>query len=352
MRDFLRFIRGAAAVAICLCFCAQPLAAKRKDDLVLMKNGDRFTGEIKQLAGGELQFKASYMSASVDLNWEDVERIESKDAFIVGLVDGRRIHGFLQTPAAGEKRNGLVRVKDGASVTTISHSEVVLIEQTEKRFLRQLSGSIDLGLSYASGNDSADYYTAIAVAYRTRSDEYSVNATSDFSRNNAESTGRHTLTLDQQHMVSDNWFTAGIADFLNSRQQELSLRSTFGGGLGRRLLQTEHTRLAVIGGAAYTHENYSLNPPSSGERSNAEAFVALRFNTFRFRTLMIGASTSIYPSMSDPGRVRFVTNGDLKIELVRNLYWKFHAYENFDNRPPVNAPRNDFGTSSSLGWSF
>jgi hypothetical protein len=153
-------------------------------------------------------------------------------------------------------------------------------------------------------------------------------------------------------MVTDKWFTAGIADFLNSRQQELSLRSTFGGGLGRRLLQTEHTRLALIGGAAYTHETYSPHAAGSDERSNAEAFVALRFSTFRFRTLMIGASSSIYPSLSDPGRVRFVTNADLKIELVRNLYWKFHAYENFDNLPPVNAPRNDFGTSSSLGWSF
>jgi putative salt-induced outer membrane protein YdiY len=345
-------MRRAAVLVICLCVCAQPLAAKRKDDVVVMKNGDRFTGEIKQLAGGELQFKATYMSASVDLNWQDVDRIESKDAFIVGLVDGSRIYGLLEMPSQREKEEGVVRIKDGGSVSTISHSEVVEIEQTEKSFLRQLRGSVDLGLSYASGNQSADYYTAVAIAYRTRKDEYSVNATSDFSRNNAESTARHTLTLEQQHMLAEKWFTIGIADFLNSRQQELSLRSTFGGGLGRRLFQSEHTRLAIIGGAAYTHETYSPHAVGPKERSNAEAFAGLRFYTFRFRTLTMGASTSIYPSMNDPGRVRFVTNGDLKIELVRNLYWKFHAYENFDNRPPVNAPRNDFGTSSSLGWSF
>jgi hypothetical protein len=56
--------------------------------------------------------------------------------------------------------------------------------------------------------------------------------------------------------------------------------------------------------------------------------------------------------MSDPGRYRVSTEGDLKIELVNNLYWKFRVYENFDNKPPVNAPRNDVGVSSSLGWSF
>jgi hypothetical protein len=139
---------------------------------------------------------------------------------------------------------------------------------------------------------------------------------------------------------------------LHSEQQELSLRSTFGGGIGRRLLQTEHTRLAVIGGAAYTHESYSANASGIQERSNAEALFGLRFSTFRFKTLTIGSNLSVYPSLSDPGRARFVTNGDLKIELIRNLYWSFRAYENFDNKPPVNAPRNDFGASSSLGWSF
>jgi hypothetical protein len=80
--------------------------------------------------------------------------------------------------------------------------------------------------------------------------------------------------------------------------------------------------------------------------------VGAQFSTFRFKTLAFGADVSVFPSLSDPGRVRFVANGDVKIELVRNLYWKFRLYENFDNRPPVNAPRNGAGASSSLGWTF
>jgi putative salt-induced outer membrane protein YdiY len=153
-------------------------------------------------------------------------------------------------------------------------------------------------------------------------------------------------------MFSERWFSVGLADFLHSEQQELSLRSTFAAGLGRRLFQTEHTRIALIGGVAYTHESYSQNTPGITERSNGEALVGAQFSTFRFKTLAFGADVSVFPSLSDPGRVRFVANGDVKIELVRNLYWKFRVYENFDNRPPVNAPRNDAGASSSLGWTF
>ena len=30
----------------------------------------------------------------------------------------------------------------------------------------------------------------------------------------------------------------------------------------------------------------------------------------------------------------------------------FHLYENFDNKPPIIANKNDLGVSTSLGWNF
>lgn len=345
------FVRAVVTLIFC-CLCSSIASAKRKDDVVVMKNGDRFTGEIKQLKYGELSFKASYMTAAVDLNWEDVTTIESKNSFILGLVDGTRITGVLATAHSASGKDRFVSVKHDGSASTMPYADVVEIQQAEQSFFHQLTGSLDLGFSFANGNQSADYATSFNVGYRARRDEYSLRLTSDLNRNKSESTARHSLTFLQTHMFGEKWFSVGLADFLHSEQQELSLRSTFAGGFGRILYQTDRTRLATLGGVAYTHESYSANVPGTRERSNAEALAGLTFKTFRFKKLEITSNLSTYPSMNDPGRVRFVTDGDLKIELVRNLYWKFHAYENFDNKPPVNAPRNDFGTSSSLGWSF
>src|SRR5207245_10302724 len=70
-----------------------PLFAKSKDDVVVMKNGDKFTGEIKNLQYGELVFKSSYMKDSVHLDWKEVESLQSKDTFIVSLRDGQRVTG-------------------------------------------------------------------------------------------------------------------------------------------------------------------------------------------------------------------------------------------------------------------
>ena len=58
-----------------------------------MKNGDKFTGEIKALQYGELIFKAAYMKDDVHLDWREVEALQSKDTFIVALSDGKRVTG-------------------------------------------------------------------------------------------------------------------------------------------------------------------------------------------------------------------------------------------------------------------
>src|SRR5436189_1606350 len=81
----------------CLLFLVVSLArAKRKDDVVVMNNGDTFTGEVKELQYGELVFKSDYMKDSVRLNWKQVRSLRSKDNFIVALSDGRRVKGTIQ----------------------------------------------------------------------------------------------------------------------------------------------------------------------------------------------------------------------------------------------------------------
>src|ERR1700722_21004504 len=71
--------------------------AKQKDDVVVMKNGDRFTGEIKKLENGVLYFKAAYMVDSVQLDWARVDHVESKDQYFVFLTNGQRPKGAMKT---------------------------------------------------------------------------------------------------------------------------------------------------------------------------------------------------------------------------------------------------------------
>src|SRR5688500_8663285 len=83
---------------------AMTAAAKNIDDVVILKNGDRMTGEIKGLQSGELRFKADYMAEAVRLDWSKVERIESKSTFMIWLVDGKLVTSVMRL--LPERSNG------------------------------------------------------------------------------------------------------------------------------------------------------------------------------------------------------------------------------------------------------
>ena len=50
--------------------------------------------------------------------------------------------------------------------------------------------------------------------------------------------------------------------------------------------------------------------------------------------------------------MRMQATSDLRIKIVKDLWWGFHIYENYDSKPPVRADKNDLGVSTSLGWKF
>lgn len=107
-----------------------------------------------------------------------------------------------------------------------------------------------------------------------------------------------------------------------------------------------------MAGAAFSREKYE---DSEDYSSNAELVASIGLETFRFDSpeLDLGASFVVLPNLSTKGRYRLQANGKAKIELLHNLYWSLNVYESFDSDPPSEiSRRNDFGITTSLGWSF
>jgi hypothetical protein len=134
----------------------------------------------------------------------------------------------------------------------------------------------------------------------------------------------------------------------NSLIFELQVAAEF----GRRLYRTDKTGINLIGGIVFDREKYFPQNGVNTTQLNGEAIVGLDFYTFRFKVFDLSSETAVYPSMTDPGRVRISSVSNLEIEIVRNFSWNFHVYENFDGRPPIAAPRNDLGITTGLGWTF
>ena len=326
--------------------------AKSVEDVVVLKNGDRMTGEIKGLQRGELRIKSDYMAEAVRLDWSKVESLESKSTFMIWLVDGKLVTDVMRLvpKRANEAANFVI----GSSRETIKvhQLDVIRITPADRGFWTRLEGSIDFGLSFTSGNDQYQTQLTATTTYRTGAHSFTASVDSAFSgQTQGTSTTRNQFTFDYRRKLNERWYVGGLMDFLRSDQQSLQLRTSVGGLIGRNLKQTDHTRLSVFGGLVGAREHYSdvLGKPRT---TNADALAGVDFFTFRFSKTDIRSRLSVFPSLTTPGRTRFQTTSDLRIKIVKDLWWGFHVYESFDSKPPVAANKNDLGISTSLGWKF
>jgi hypothetical protein len=331
---------------------ASSIRAKNNDDVVVLKNGDRLTGEIKGLQRGELKIKADYMAEAVRLDWTRIERLESKSTFIIALVDGKLFTSVVRLLPSNSHQvpNFIIGTsQDGLRVPQL---DVVRIVPADPRFWQRLEGSIDFGLSFTSGNDQYQTNLTATTTYRTGDHSFTASIDTAFSgQPEGDSTTRKQFTFDYRKQLTPRFYVGGLFDLLQSDQQSLNIRTSIGGLVGVNLRQTESSRLSVFGGVVGTREHYStlIGKPKT---TNADALAGVDLNIFRFKTTDISSRFSLFPSLTTPGRMRLQTTSDLRIKIVKDLYWGFHLYENFDSKPPVRADKNDLGVSTSLGWKF
>jgi hypothetical protein len=327
------------------------LDAKRKDDQVVLANGDRLMGEIKGLQQGELRFKADYMLNDMSIDWRLVSELRSFDAFHVRLSSGLHLTGTIERTADGSFSIG------GASGQTTTWQEVVLLDQAEASFWAQLTGHINSGFSYTSGVNQTQFSASGEVSYAADRYAFAASGSSTFSgQSDGSTTSRKTLAILKTLILKPRVYGLTLTDFLNSQQQQLDLRTTLGAAVGRWLVLTDKTEVTAFGGAVYTHEQYSAPPdpsqPGSQATNNVELVFGAGYTFYHFKTVDIESKVTIYPSLTTPGRVRLNYAPTLNLEVARNLYWNFTLYENYDSQPPVSANKNDFGITNSIGWKF
>ena len=107
-----------------------PALGRDKTDVIILKNGDHITGEIKSLARGKMSLSTDSMG-TVSIEWEDVERVTSQWVFEVETETGLRTFGSL-SPAA-EPRT--IEVIGEGSRNTLNQTSVVRLTQLEAGFL-------------------------------------------------------------------------------------------------------------------------------------------------------------------------------------------------------------------------
>jgi hypothetical protein len=334
---------------------AASLLARDKTDVMVMKNGDRMTCEVKGLAAGVLYVSFDYIDGTASVDWSKVARLESTQLFIVKTQDGSMYTGGLNTEETVGGRPVKIEVLEaGENQVTIDPSEVVQMVQTSENFFQRFSGEVSWGIIYSKGNQSTQFNLGSETAYvRER-----WNAKANFSSTLASSSGsntstRNSLGLSAQRLLRwNNWFYSGLGAFLQSSEQGINLQTTLGGGMGHYFKNTNRASISLLGGLAWQGTNYKPSIVPVRGQNVVSALIAADVRLFKFSKTNLSANATLLPALSDPGRIRIDANAAYYIKLFSNLSWNISFYGNWDNRPPPGFSGSDYGTSSGLSWTF
>lgn len=316
-----------------------------KTDIVVMTNGDRITGSVKSLSRGLLRYSTNAMG-TVQIQWDSIASVTSVNDFEIELDSGQRIFGSLRPGDAGE-----LLVFLGTDTVRVSMTEVVDIAEVKKTFWDRWNGSLDLGFNFAQANNSTYWSTSAQASYRTRNDLIKLSLSNFLqSQDSAATTTRAELQGSYQRFLGQSWFVTGVGQYEQNSELDLDFRLTIGGGGGRTII---HTRRALMGawiGVSGGDEQYS----GTASSVNFQGILAWNYALYTFGSLQTNwtSSVSVLPNLTTLGRVRVQINTNFKRELFNNFYLGLAGFETFDSEPPSGAAKNDYGITTSLGWSF
>ena len=344
--------------AIILCFtflCGVSLNAQENSDVIVMKNGDRFTCEIKGLSGGVLSVSLHYVDGTIAVQWSQVAHLQSDRLFLVKTESGAVYTGKISTTGTSDDPPIKIEIAEtSGKEVEVAQRKIINLNQTSEGFWHRFDGAVNTGFLYSKGNESAQYNLSSQVAYTKErwSSQVSFNSSFASSSGSNASTRNQTDVRTSKLLRWNNWFYAGIGSFLQSSVQEIDLQTTLGGGIGRYLKNTNRASVAVIGGLGWQNVNYGQNIVDQGTQNTAVGFIATEIKAFKFKKTNLDVSASLFPAISNAGRVHSNVNAVYYIKLVNDLSWNFSFYGSWDSRPPPTFPKSDYGTSSGLSWSF
>ncbi len=328
------------------------LGKVKRHDTVIMKNGDRLTGEVKRLEQGVLYIETIYFSGSVGVDWQQVEEVESTATFQIVLNNGKRLTGAISKVEEEAASGRDFKVVERTGEVSIPGSEVVEIQPQKQTFWRQLKGSIDLGYNYTSGNSQSSLSSSANAVYIAPHWSAGTSYNASFSgQSGGTTTNLFEVQAVGERFLNRNSYLFGLSDFLHSSQQDLNLRTTLGGGYGRYFFRSSHNELRWLVGADYTRASYQSGIAQPTQQ-NAELLVGAQYQLFHFDRYTLESQLLVFPGVSDFGRIRLNTNDTFTIKLSNNFHLDFSFWDYFDSHPPLNAQRNAQGLSTSLGWTF
>jgi hypothetical protein len=332
---------------------AAPAHAERTDVIVL-DNGDRITGEVIQLASGQLKFKTNH-AGTLYIDWTHIVSLTTTQNLHIELIDGQHLSGPAPERASSA---GAIRLLSGVPGEMSIPIDVRIADIVELGRIKggpdwydRLEGSVSIGYSYtsASGIQTADFSGVVSTRNLKR--QWSVALDSETSRQSSgPSTQRDSLVMSFSAFLPDRYYRESTLQFERNEELGLDLRSLIAQTFGRYFVQRQGFEWRAGAGLAVSTET-----GSNGSKRQA-VWLPVTTDLYIFRwdhpKTNVTANLQVLPSLNEGGRVRSEASLKVRNELINDLFLEITFNDSYDNRPAETARTNDWNIVTSIGYSF
>lgn len=329
-------------------------AAAQKTDIIILRNGDRITGEIKQLSHGLLEYSTDDVGR-LKVEWIKLQRIASRMYFEVEVATGLKYFGQLDSTAA----DGEVVVALDAAADTLRIGDVVAITPIGGQLRNRLKAYLDIGFTLAKAQWATTLTGSGEVRYRGPAFGGGIAFSSYLQgQENTETAVRHSIQADGGYYLGPRDVLGALALVERNDELDLRLRVTAGGGFGRTLSRTNTREVAAFAGLVVSRERSRLEDATGSAdttTTSLEGYFRGSWAAFRYDQPKLDFETDleVFPSFSDGGRVRTNLNLRVKYELFPDFNLGLSFFDAFDSKPAgQESGKNDFVTSFTVGWSY
>lgn len=321
-------------------------------DSLIMNTGETLVGEVKNLKQGIVIIETDYSDSDFNVEWDKVAYINTERKYIITTSRGDRFHGPLKT-ADGDP--GKVVIEDVEKGTfTMDIIDVVYLKSVDDNFLSRIDLLMSVGYTLTKANESHQLSARLNAGYLSSKFgidlSFSAVRTTQKPEEEKIKTSRTEGGAGFRFFIIRDWFALVSADFLQSTEQKLHLRTLTRGGVGNYIISSNKMYFVLIGGLAWNYEDYS--DITISDRNSAEAFAGVEYNIFNIGDLDLRTSVFAYPSITEGGRFRTDFNFDLKYEFPLDFFINLGFTLNYDNMPVEGATESDYVLQTTFGWEL
>ena len=324
-----------------------------KTDIIYLHNGDRITGEIKELLLGEVRVETDTIG-DIRVNWTKIKSIESNKSIRFEMVDGTRYFGPISESVEASLVVEAVAGQQILDLNRIVHLQPI---NRDQGLWERLDKHLRLGFSYTRASDILRWNIATGLKYKALKYQtnFSLESFVTNTRGGADSRRANLTGSYYRHRGNRNfWFGSGSVQ--TNDELGIDKRYLLSGGLGRFLSQSQRSELVGAVGIAANHEKSTGNMSNPGtSETNLEGVLQFDWTFFKLNTpkSRINSQLQYYPGITDSGRNRVNFNVNVRQEFVKDLFWNVEFFSSFDSKPPQGAQsREDYGVVTSLEYEW